>query len=56
MLVYRPTGLINFAQGGMAVAATFVAYALTRAGVPVLVALLAAVVAGFVLGALLERG
>ncbi len=40
----------------MAVAATFVAYALTRAGVPVLVALLAAVVAGFVLGALLERG
>ncbi|MCO7219717.1 branched-chain amino acid ABC transporter permease [Klenkia sp. PcliD-1-E] len=56
VLVYRATGLINFAQGGMAVAATFVAYALVRAGVPVLVALLAAVVAGFVLGAVLERG
>ncbi len=56
VLVYRATGLINFAQGGMAVAATFVAYALVRVGVPVLVALLAAVVAGFVLGALLERG
>lgn len=56
VLVFRATGLVNFAQGGMAVAATFVAYALVRVGVPVLVALLAAVVAGFVLGAVLERG
>ncbi|GHE07440.1 branched-chain amino acid ABC transporter permease [Klenkia taihuensis] len=56
VLVFRATGLVNFAQGGMAVAATFVAYALVRAGVPVLAALLAAVVAGFALGALLERG
>jgi branched-chain amino acid transport system permease protein len=56
VLVNRATGLINFAQGGMAVAATFLAFALTRAGVPVLLALLAAVVFGFVLGAVLERG
>ena len=56
VLVHQATGLINFAQGGMAVAATFLAFALTRAGVPVLLALLAAVVFGFVLGALLERG
>jgi len=56
VLVYRATALINFAQGGMAVAATFLAYALTQAGVPVLLALIAAVVFGFVLGALLERG
>jgi branched-chain amino acid transport system permease protein len=56
VLVHRATGLVNFAQGGMAVAATFVAFALTRAGVPVLLALLGAVVFGFVLGALLERG
>jgi branched-chain amino acid transport system permease protein len=56
VLVYRATALINFAQGGMAVAATFVAYALTQAGVPVLLALVVAVVFGFVLGALLERG
>ena len=56
VLVYRATALINFAQGGMAVAATFLAYALTRAGVPVLLALLAAVVFGFVLGAVVERG
>jgi branched-chain amino acid transport system permease protein len=55
VLVNRATGLINFAQGGMAVAATFLAFALTRAGVPVLLALLAAVVFGFVLGAVLER-
>jgi branched-chain amino acid transport system permease protein len=56
VLVYQATGLINFAQGGMAVAATFVAFGLTRAGVPVLLALVAAVVFGFVLGAALERG
>jgi branched-chain amino acid transport system permease protein len=56
VLVYRATGLINFAQGGMAVAATFCAYGLTRAGLPVLLALVVAVVFGFVLGALLERG
>ncbi len=56
VLVNRATGLINFAQGGMAVAATFLAFALTRAGAPVLLALLAAVVFGFVLGAVLERG
>ncbi|CCG03457.1 branched-chain amino acid ABC transporter permease [Blastococcus saxobsidens] len=56
VLVHQATGLINFAQGAMAVFATFLAYALTRAGVPVLLALLAAVVFGFVLGALIERG
>lgn len=56
VLVYRATALINFAQGGMAVAATFLAYALTQAGVPVLLALVAAVVFGFVLGAVVERG
>jgi branched-chain amino acid transport system permease protein len=56
VLVHQATGLINFAQGGMAVAATFVAFGLTRAGVPVLLALVAAVVFGFVLGAALERG
>ena len=55
VLVHRATGLINFAQGGMAVAATFLAFELTGHGVPVLLALLAAVVFGFVLGAVVER-
>ncbi len=55
VLVYRATGLINFSQGAMAVTATFVAYALTRAGVPLLVAALLAIVFAFVLGAFIER-
>src|SRR3712207_1888218 len=40
----------------MAVLATFAAYALVRAGTPVVLALLVAVACGFVLGGLLERG
>ncbi|MCU1570134.1 MAG: Branched-chain amino acid ABC-type transport system, permease component [Naasia sp.] len=55
VLVNRATGLINFAQGAMAVMATFVAFALTRAGVPLIAAALAAFAFAFVLGALLER-
>jgi branched-chain amino acid transport system permease protein len=55
VLVNRATGLINFAQGAMAVMATFVAYGLTQAGVPLIVAVLVAIVFAFVLGAFLER-
>lgn len=55
VLVNRATGLINFAQGAMAVLATFVAFALTGAGLPLLVATLVAFVFAFVLGAFLER-
>jgi len=55
VLVNRATGLINFAQGGMAVLSTFIAYALFNAGAPLAVAVLGAVVFAFVLGAVLER-
>lgn len=55
VLVNRATGMINFAQGAMAVLATFVAYALTRAGVPLLVAMVVAFAFAFVLGAFVER-
>lgn len=55
VLVNRATGLINFAQGGMAVLSTFVAYALFQAGAPLALAILGAVVFAFVLGAVLER-
>lgn len=55
VLVNRATGLINFSQGAMAVMATFVAFAVTRAGAPILVGLLVAVAFAFVLGAVLER-
>jgi len=55
VLVNRATGLINFAQGGMAVLSTFVAYALFNAGAPLPLAILGAVVFAFVLGAAIER-
>lgn len=55
VLVNRATGLINFAQGAMAVLATFVAYALTREGAPLIVAILVAVAFAFLLGAVIER-
>lgn len=55
VLVNRATGLINFAQGAMAVMATFVAFALTRAGAPVLLGLVVAFAFAFLLGAVVER-
>lgn len=55
VLVNRATGIINFAQGSMAVLSTFIAYALIQAGVPLPVAALLAIAVGFVLGAVVER-
>jgi branched-chain amino acid transport system permease protein len=55
VLVNRATGLINFAQGGMAVLSTFVAYALFNLGAPLALAILGAIVFAFALGAVLER-
>jgi branched-chain amino acid transport system permease protein len=55
VLVNRSTGMVNFAQGAMAVLAAFVAYSLAQAGVPILVGLIVAVLFAFVLGAFVER-
>ncbi|CAN5226050.1 branched-chain amino acid ABC transporter permease [soil metagenome] len=55
VLVNRATGLVNFAQGAMAVLATFVAYALTEAGVPLILAMLVAFAFAFASGAGVER-
>jgi branched-chain amino acid transport system permease protein len=55
VLVHQATGLINFAQGGMAVLAAYVAWVLTNQGVPLVLAILASVVFSFVLGAVVER-
>lgn len=56
VLVHSATGLINFAQGGMAVLATYVAWVLTNLGVPLILAILLSVVFAFVFGAVVERG
>jgi branched-chain amino acid transport system permease protein len=55
VLVNQATGLINFAQGGMAVLAAYVAWWLTTHSVPLLLAILVSIVFSILLGALLER-
>jgi branched-chain amino acid transport system permease protein len=55
VLVNQATGLINFAQGGMAVLAAFVAWELTQLGVPLVLAIVASVLFALLLGAVVER-
>jgi branched-chain amino acid transport system permease protein len=55
VLIWRSTRIVNFAQGSMAAATTFIALALIQAGQSYWVALAVALVSGFVLGAVVER-
>jgi branched-chain amino acid transport system permease protein len=55
VLVNQSTGMINFAQGGMAVLSAYVAYQLTVWGVPLLLAIIIAIGVSFVMGAVVER-
>jgi branched-chain amino acid transport system permease protein len=55
VLVHSATGLINFAQGGLAVLAAYVAWVLTNRGVPLVLAIAASILFSFVLGAVVER-
>jgi branched-chain amino acid transport system permease protein len=55
VLVHQATGLINFAQGGMAVLSAYVAWWMTTQGVPLVLAILLSIVFSFVLGAVVER-
>ncbi|WP_448625798.1 branched-chain amino acid ABC transporter permease [Geodermatophilus sp. URMC 64] len=55
VLIWRSTRIVNFAQGAMAAATTFIALALIEAGQSYWVAVLVALVSGFVLGAVIER-
>ncbi len=55
VLVHSATGLINFAQGGLAVLAAYVAWVLTNQGLPVILAIIASILVSFVLGAVVER-
>lgn len=55
VLVNQATGLINFAQGGMAVLSAYIAWQFTQWGLPLVLAILAAVVVSFAFGALAER-
>jgi branched-chain amino acid transport system permease protein len=55
VLIYRSTGLLNFAQGEMAMFSTFVAWLLADSGFPVVVAILVAMAISMVGGAIIER-
>jgi branched-chain amino acid transport system permease protein len=55
VLVHSATGLINFAQGGLAVLSAYFAWVLTNRGVPLVLAILASIVFSFLLGAIVER-
>jgi branched-chain amino acid transport system permease protein len=55
VLIWRSTRIVNFAQGAMAAATAFIALAIIDAGQSYWVALIAALVSGFVLGAIVER-
>ncbi|HEY7452956.1 MAG TPA: branched-chain amino acid ABC transporter permease [Thermoleophilaceae bacterium] len=55
VLIFRSTGIVNFAQGEMAMFSTFVAWALYEAGVPLGLAVLSTLVLSFVVGMAIER-
>ncbi|SRR5579875_78411 len=55
VVIYNASTVVNFAQGAMGMAATFVAYALiANAQVPFPIALLAAIAAAFALGVIVQ--
>src|SRR3979411_2772697 len=55
VMIYQATHLVNFAQGEMAMFATYLAWALLQAGVPYWGAFAITVLSAFVLGVALER-
>jgi branched-chain amino acid transport system permease protein len=56
VLIYRVSGVLNFAQGAVSMFCAFIAYQVsTVEGAPALVGLLAAIVAGGALGYVIER-
>jgi branched-chain amino acid transport system permease protein len=55
VMIYQATHLVNFAQGEMAMFATYIAWTLINAGVPYWVAFFLTVAFAFVLGVVIER-
>lgn len=55
VLIFRTTGLLNFAQGEMALFSTYVTWWLWDGGLPILAAILISVGLSFVGGAVIER-
>jgi branched-chain amino acid transport system permease protein len=55
VVIYRATGLLNFAQGELAMFCTFIVWTLQDHGVPLPLAIVGGMVAGFLIGAALQR-
>ena len=55
VMIYQATHLVNFAQGEMAMFATYIAWALVNAGMPYWAAFFLTVALAFVFGVLIER-
>lgn len=55
VLIWRATRILNFAQAGMLMFTTFVAWTVIDNGAPYWVGLVAALASGFALGAIVER-
>lgn len=55
VMIYQATHLVNFAQGELAMFATYIAWTLINAGVPYWVAFFLTVAFAFVLGVVVER-
>jgi branched-chain amino acid transport system permease protein len=55
VLIYRSTGIVNFAQGELAMFSTFIAWGLLQAGLPLGLALLATLALSFAGGMVIER-
>lgn len=55
VLIWRTTGVLNFAQGEMALFSTYVSWKLTTTGMPVFAAIGISMALSFVAGAVIER-
>jgi branched-chain amino acid transport system permease protein len=55
VLIFRTTGVLNFAQGEMALFSTYIAWKLTTWGLPVVGAIAISMAISFIAGALVER-
>src|SRR5262245_31204903 len=55
VMIYQATDVVNFAQGAMAMFATYICWAMLNAGVPYWAAFLATLVISFTVGIAVER-
>jgi branched-chain amino acid transport system permease protein len=55
VLIWRATRIVNFAQGGMLMITTFIAYSVENSGGSYVVAFIVAMASGLVMGAVVER-